>query len=224
MYAQHVLEKSKGRGRRFADATAVGSIGNPLMRMGGRAIQGALNAPRGGRVAGAVGQVRKEFTAGHIGRQAFEGGAGGAGIKMLQEGMEVGRAKRTAKNYLGQDKVAVAIPKSVGKARIHMNVGDVWGHGTRAAQDAAAAAGGVAAPAAAKAAPRQLGKAHAAGVALTGVGVGGAYGAGQTTADPYARRDKLAKALSNIASKIKPVPLPTHKMNPLIDEDVEFEI
>jgi len=48
---------------------------------------------------------------GELGKSIFEGGVAGAGIKTVQEGLEVGRAKRTAQQYLAQRPVNPAVQK-----------------------------------------------------------------------------------------------------------------
>lgn len=127
-YARHVLEKNREAGRNFRDATLVGTFGNPARRIIGNAVKGAVNGGPQGRWRGAVAAVGKDFTTGQIASDAIQGGVVGAGLKTMQEGLGVGRAKRTANRYLQQNPEAAKMAgKSIGKQRIMKTVTEVWG-------------------------------------------------------------------------------------------------
>jgi hypothetical protein len=201
------------------------------------------------------GVLGAKSTRGELAKHVFEGGLGGAAVNASREGLEVGRAKRKAQAFLG-DKTASAA-SSIGKKRILMHAGDVWGHNTMAARQALSASGHTAhealenaptllhhnfenaktvlhhpVPAKVPAAPtsaagKPQGKRrvlHAAGALGAGaLGVGGVAVAGGHHGDP-----KLASSvLLKLAAKVRPSsiqPVRTSKLNPIIDDDIDYEV
>lgn len=127
-YAAHVLEKNRGAGRRFAEGAAIGSVANPIRRIVGEGVKefAEHRGPLRQRFGAALGQaaqasvkptgIRKMVQPGEVAKSVFEGGVAGTGIKAIQEGLEVGRAKRTAKGYLAQQqKLASGLRMSLSK-------------------------------------------------------------------------------------------------------------
>lgn len=267
--AASVLERSRGRAKRFRDASIVGGVLSPVTQGAGRAIEAGLLAPRGQRAAAALrgfshptaGNVRGLLSTnrGEIAKQVFLGGVGGSVVNASREGLEVGRARRSATNFL---KAASLNPLPLGKRRILMSAGDVWGHNTVAARNALEAAGHKVHDARAFAdtihaggnhvGPRAFadtirpGATHAAeaatetaapvvrrpnrlarglGVLAGGTALGTA-GAFATRAPAPLDQQKVAaglrRSIPNLAAKLQPVP--TSKLSPIVDNDVEFEI
>ena len=137
----------------YRDATIAGGGLRPFVRGIGNAVEAAVTAPKGKRLgaalrgAGDVKGFRGAFTGPRLARDVVEGGLGGAAINAGREGLELGRAKRTARDFLHSDKMAsvmsnaVNTVRSVGKKQILMDAGEVWGHNTHALRSARAAAG-----------------------------------------------------------------------------------
>jgi hypothetical protein len=126
--AHDVLQKSKGRGARFRDATLVGGALSPLVRGIGRAAESAVMAPKGQRLRAAVhgisraGKDIKDIKGfmgtnrGEVAKHVIEGGLGGAVVNQGREGLEIGRAKRKATEFLRggpSEKLAAGLRKSV---------------------------------------------------------------------------------------------------------------
>lgn len=123
--AAQVLQRSRGRGARYRDAMVAGGALRPLVRGLANAAEAAATAPKGGRLRGALrgvsagGKDVKGFVGGfnrpQLARDIVEGGIGGAAINAGREGLEVGRAKRTARDFLAHDqqKLAAGLTKSI---------------------------------------------------------------------------------------------------------------
>ena len=123
--AAQVLQRSRGRGARYRDATLAGGALRPLVRGLANAAEAAASAPKGGRLRGALRGVKmqgkdvKGFTGGltrpQLARDFVEGGLGGAALNAGREGLEVGRAKRTARSFLAGDsqKLAQGLARSI---------------------------------------------------------------------------------------------------------------
>lgn len=226
--AAQTLQKGQGRVQRFRDAVAVGSAGSPLVRGMGRAMEAGVNAPRGQRLRHAATAFAKT-NRGELARHVVEGGLGGAAVNASREGLELGRARRKAMDFLRSDKTAAVVggaARAIGKQRVLLQAGDVWGHNTIAARHAAQAAGapqalGAAAvgsaPAVAKPAGRRLLGGHPGRTLAAGTGVAGAgYLVGQNA------EAKLAAGIGNIAARIRPVPV--SKLRPIVDDEIDFEV
>lgn len=250
--AAHVLQRSRSSKARYRDAVLAGSFLRPVVRAAGAAVEGALAAPRGHRVQGALHGgfqdakgVAHGLTKARLAKEVLEGGIGGAAINAGREGLETTRAKRTAASFLKE----ASLPP-IGKRRILMHADDVWGRNTMAARNAADAAGKAreafenaptmlhhkpAAPAvtqAAQAAPSAVkpkkGKRRML-KAVGGVGMLGAGGLAMSGGQPQA--DKLASGLSfalpKLAAKLqlnKVRPVRTSKLNPIIDDEIDYEV
>lgn len=156
--AAQVLQRSRGRMSRYRDAMIAGGTLRPLVRGIGNAVESAVAAPRGQRFSAALrgtvagGKDVKGFSAAfrkpQLARDVVEGGLGGAVVNAGREGLELGRARRTAQAFLQNDE-------------------------TRTPMQAKLAAG-------------------------------------------------LKKSLNNLSARIQPVP--TSKLAPIIDSDVDYEI
>ena len=123
--AHDVLQRSRGRAARFRDASLVGGALSPLVRGIGRAAESAVMAPKGQRLRAAVrgvshaGKDIKGFVGtnrGEVAKHVIEGGLGGAVVNQGREGLEVGRAKRKATEFLrggSSEKLAAGLRKSL---------------------------------------------------------------------------------------------------------------
>jgi hypothetical protein len=123
--AHDVLQKSKGRGARFRDASLVGGALSPLVRGIGRAAESVVMAPKGQRLRAAMrgvshgGKDIKGFLGtnrGEVTKHVIEGGLGGAVVNQGREGLEIGRAKRKATEFLrggSEEKLAAGLRKSL---------------------------------------------------------------------------------------------------------------
>lgn len=115
--AVQVLERSRGRGKRYRDMIATGGVLKPAVRAVGSAVEAGLTAPKGGRframwrgATDAAGKEVKGIRGTNLPRTArdvVEGGLGGAVVNAGREGLELGRARRTAREFLS-DKTAAA--------------------------------------------------------------------------------------------------------------------
>jgi hypothetical protein len=221
--AANVLQRSRGRGARFRDSALAGGTLSPIVRGVGRAVEKGIAAPRGQRLRAAAKGFASTNRA-ELGKHIVEGGLGGAVVAQGREGLEVGRARRNAMSFLsGKTASALGEAASIGKKRIMMHAGDVWGHGTVAARQAANAAGHAAVEHAPAAAPAlvQAAKSKLPGRALTGVGLAVSGGVG-VAAGKKNEQHKLASSLAALGGKIKPVP--TSKLRPIVDDEIEFEV
>lgn len=223
--AANVLQRGRGRGARFRDSALAGGALSPIVRGVGRAVEKGIAAPRGQRLRAAA-QGFASTNRAELGKHIVEGGLGGAVVAQGREGLELGRARRQATAFLGGGKTAsmVSDAVSVGKRRIMLHAGDVWGQGTVAARQAASAAGNAIEHAPAAQAVVQAAKSRLPGKALGGVGlaVGGGAGIAAGKKTEQHKQNKLASSLATLGGKIKPVP--TSKLRPIVDDEIEFEV
>jgi hypothetical protein len=98
----------KSRSAKYRDAGAVGGAMSPLVRAVGRATEGAALARPGGRLRGAIEGVRRT-NRGELARHVTEGALGAGGVRAVQEGVEVGKAKRTIHSYLRSSEKTAAL-------------------------------------------------------------------------------------------------------------------
>lgn len=89
--------------RNYTETAGVFGAANPVIGALGRAVKGAVNAPRGRRLTGALKGV-KDVTKGDLFSQAATGAASGGGISATMEGLELQRAKGKVRNFLKQHK------------------------------------------------------------------------------------------------------------------------
>ncbi len=103
--AAQVLQRSRGRAVRYRDAMIAGGVFKPLAKGIGRAAESALTAPKGYRLQAAMHgykDVKGGFhfkTPGTV-RDVIEGGFGGAAVNAGREGLEIGRARRKAEEFV----------------------------------------------------------------------------------------------------------------------------
>lgn len=97
--AKRLSEGRKSRLRRYAEGGAIGGMANPVLRAVGRGVEAAVNAPTGSRVGKAVAAIRGT-TRGELARHLTEGALAGGGVQAIREGVELGRAKKTVKQFI----------------------------------------------------------------------------------------------------------------------------
>lgn len=104
LHAAKTLTHSKGRVRRYVEGGAIGGLANPALRAAGRGIEAAVNAPKGsgGWRAGFARAAIKSVNKGEMARHITEGALAGGGVQAIREGVELGRAKKTVKNFLSE--------------------------------------------------------------------------------------------------------------------------
>jgi hypothetical protein len=100
------------RVQRYRDASIIGGTMSPVVRAVGRGVEGAVNGAGRGRVGVAKGFVQglAKTNRGEIARHVTEGVIGGGGVKAVQEGREISRARKKIVEYIGSDKVAELAP------------------------------------------------------------------------------------------------------------------
>lgn len=113
--AAQVLQRSRGRLGRYRDAMLAGGALKPLVRGIGNAAEAAAVAPRGQRLRAAwrgVGSTKgfTTFAKPQLVRDVVEGGLGGAVVNAGREGLELGRAKRTARAFLQGTSAPAPLP------------------------------------------------------------------------------------------------------------------
>lgn len=104
--ALHVLEKDpRTRAQHYRDAALVGGSMSPVVRALGRGVAGAAAAGVGGPKARAVafGKGVLRTNQGELARHVTEGLLGAGGVKAVQEGVEVGRAKKKLVKFVAGD-------------------------------------------------------------------------------------------------------------------------
>lgn len=131
--AAQVLQRSRGRMSRYRDAMLAGGALRPIVRGVSNAVESAVAAPKGqrwraalrGTVDASTGKDVKGFSAvfrkPQLARDVVEGGLGGAVVNAGREGLELGRARRTAQAFLRDDdartpvqqKLAAGLKKSL---------------------------------------------------------------------------------------------------------------
>jgi len=105
-----VLERSRGRMGRYRDAMLAGAALKPVVRGVANAAEAAAAHSGKGRWGAALrgtaaaGKSVKGFTGAfnkpQLARDVVEGGLGGAVVNAGREGLELGRARRTAREFL----------------------------------------------------------------------------------------------------------------------------
>lgn len=252
--AARVLESSKGRFRRFRDASIVGGVMSPLVRGVGRAAESAVMAPKGQRLQAAVrgvkgtsaGDIRGFMGSnrGEVTKHIFEGGLGGAAVNASREGLELGRARRQAQQFVQTNKTATARLPSVGKRRILMDAADVWGHNTAALRGARSVvdsapsfskvrvpmeqvkARGLRPPTKPAPVPAAAPKTSRTGLKVLGggaaLGAGGYVAAGGEDEPEHKLAAGMRRAAPHFAAKIQPVR--TSKLAPIVDDDMQYEL
>jgi len=95
---------TKGRTRRYVEGAAIGAAVNPAMRAIGRGVEAATNAPRGmgSWRAGLARAAVKGVSRGELTRHVVEGGLAGGGVQAIREGVELGKAKKTVRNFISE--------------------------------------------------------------------------------------------------------------------------
>lgn len=107
--AVKVLDKDpKTRVQHYRDAAVVGGTLSPVVRGIGRGVQAAVSTKGGpGTRAVAFGKGILDTNKGELARHMTEGMLGAGGVKAVQEGVEVGRAKKKLVRYVeAESKVA----------------------------------------------------------------------------------------------------------------------
>ncbi len=95
--AAKTLTEARGKARRYAGAGLIGGITKPLIGITGEAVKGF--AERGGGLKGTLGAIRGT-TRGTIAKDIVTGGAGGAVIQGIREGMKIRQAKKTYQQFM----------------------------------------------------------------------------------------------------------------------------
>lgn len=95
------LLSNKGRARRYAEGAGIAATVNPVMRMVGKGVEAAANARGGGR-AGMARAAIKGITRGELSRHVVEGALAGGGVQAIREGVELGKARKTVKNFVAE--------------------------------------------------------------------------------------------------------------------------
>lgn len=116
--ARTLQQDPRTRVARYRNAALAGGALKPVVSGIGRAAERMATAPRGQRLAAGV----KGFTSinrGDLARHVAEGAAGGGGIRAVQEGLEVGQAKKKVTKFLNQPEPKIAA-KAKGGALSHL--------------------------------------------------------------------------------------------------------
>lgn len=105
--ARTLQQDPRTRVARYRNAALTGGTLNPVVRGIGRAAERMATAPRGQRLAaGAKGFM--STNRGELAKHVVEGAAGGGGIRAVQEGLEVGQAKKKVTKFLNQPEPKIA--------------------------------------------------------------------------------------------------------------------
>lgn len=110
----------KTRFQRYRDGTVIGGTMSPVVRAVGRGVEAAVMAPKGQRLR-AISRGFTNTNKGELARHVTEGVIGGGGVKAVQEGLEVGRARKKLVQYIGSEKQAVdpvAVAGGIAAAKI----------------------------------------------------------------------------------------------------------
>lgn len=87
--------------RSYAETAGVFGAANPMIGALGRSVKGAIDAPRGKRMVGAL-KGLKNISKGGLFSEAATGAVSGGGIKATMEGLELQRAKNKVRSFLKQ--------------------------------------------------------------------------------------------------------------------------
>jgi hypothetical protein len=105
--ARTLQQDPRTRVARYRNAAMTGGTLNPVVRGIGRAAERMATAPRGQRLAaGAKGLLATNR--GELARHVAEGVVGGGGVRAVQEGLEVGQAKKKVTKFLNQPEPKIA--------------------------------------------------------------------------------------------------------------------
>lgn len=116
--ARTLQQDPRTRVARYRNAAVTGGTLNPVVRGIGRAAERMATAPRGQRLAaGAKGLLATNR--GELARHVAEGAVGGGGVRAVQEGLEVGQAKKKVTKFLNQPEPKIAA-KAKGGALSHL--------------------------------------------------------------------------------------------------------
>lgn len=109
--ARTLQQDPRTRLARYRNAAVTGGALKPVVHGIGRVAEAVATAPRGGRLA-AVGRAAVRTSRGELAKHVAEGAVGGGGIRAVQEGLEVGQAKKKVTKFLNQPE-----PKIAGKSK-----------------------------------------------------------------------------------------------------------
>lgn len=100
--AAKVLDQDpRTRMARYRNAAMTGGALKPLVHGVGRAAEAVATAPRGQRIV-AGGRALVRSSRGELAKHVAEGAIGGGGIKAVQEGLEVGQAKKKITRFVNE--------------------------------------------------------------------------------------------------------------------------
>jgi len=105
--ARTLQQDPRTRVARYRNAALAGGALKPVVSGIGRAAERMATAPRGQRLAAGV-KGLTSINRGDLARHVAEGVAGGGGIRAVQEGLEVGQAKKKVTKFLNQPEPKIA--------------------------------------------------------------------------------------------------------------------
>lgn len=108
--ARTLQQDPRTRVARYRNAAVTGGALKPVVHGIGRIAEAVATAPRGGRLA-AVGRAAVRTSRGELAKHVAEGAVGGGGIRAVQEGLEVGQAKKKVTKFLNQPEPKLAVSK-----------------------------------------------------------------------------------------------------------------